>query len=364
MILFRYMARRYLFSFLGVLAVMAGILLLIDMVEQLRRFAGDGVGLAGALRLSALRMPASLHAVLPLVAILAALAMFAGLARSSELVVARAVGRSGLHVAAAPALVALVLGAVAVAVLNPVVAATTRHYDAAIAQLGGGDTSLLSISRDGLWLREGAEDRQRVIRATRADADGTVLHGVTILTFDARATPVARIEATRATLEPGAWALEGVKRWDLTDRNPEAGAETLGDLRLATALTATALRDSFGAPATIPVWELPSFIAALERAGFAALSHRMWLQMELALPWTLMAMVLVGAAFSMGHVRAGGQGVMVLAALLAGFGVFFLRDFAQVLGENGQIPVMLAAWNPPAVALLLALALMLHREEA
>ncbi|MBK5926042.1 LptF/LptG family permease, partial [Rhodobaculum claviforme] len=225
MILFRYMARRYLVSFVGVLAVMAGIMLLIDMVEQLRRFSAEGIGVGGALALAALRMPASLHAVLPLVAILATLAMFVGLARSSELVVTRAVGRSALHVVAAPALVALGLGALAVAALNPVVAATTRHYDAAIAQLGGGDTSLLSVSRDGLWLREGAGSNQRVIRAARASADGTLLHTVTILAFDATVTPVRRIEAREARLEPGAWVLSGAKRWDLTAPNPEAAAE-------------------------------------------------------------------------------------------------------------------------------------------
>ncbi len=363
MILSRYMARRYLVSFLGVLAVMAGILLMIDMVEQLRRFAGDGVGLAGAFHLAALRMPSSLYAVLPLVAILSALAMFVGLARSSELVVARAVGRSALHVVAAPALVALLLGTASVGVLNPVVAATAKAYDAAIARLGGADASLLSVSRDGLWLREGAAGGQRVIRATRGSADGTQLFEVSILAFDPGAEPSLRIEADSARLGPGLWRLDRVKRWDLTLPNPEAQATLHATLDLPTDLTPAALRDSFGPPATIPIWELPGFIATLDRAGFAALEHRVWLQMELALPAMLMAMVLVGAGFTMGHIRAGRQGVMVLAALLAGFGAFFLRDFAQVLGENGQIPVALAAWSPPAVAALMALALILHLEE-
>ena len=363
MILARYMARRYLLSFLGVLVVMGGILLLIDMVEQLRRFAGDGLSLGGALRLAALRMPASLYAVLPLVAILSAIAMFVTLARNSELVVARAVGRSALHVVAAPALVALVLGAVAVGVLNPLVAGTSRVYDAAIAELGGEDASLLSVGRDGLWLREGTPEGQRVIRATYGSADGAVLSGVSIMGFDAGVDPDERIEADTARLHDGVWMLEGVKHWDLTLPNPEAQAVLHATLRLPTELTPAALRQSFGTPASIPIWQLPGFIATLDRAGFAALEHRVWFQTELALPAMLLAMVLVGAAFTMGHIRAGRQGVMVLAALLAGFGAFFLRDFAQVLGENGQIPAALAAWSPPAVAALLALALILHLEE-
>ena len=38
--------------------------------------------------------------------------------------------------------------------------------------------------------------------------------------------------------------------------------------------------------------------------------------------------------FTMRHVRFGGTGSMVLLALGAGLGVFFLRNVAQVLGDN------------------------------
>lgn len=363
MILSRYMARRYLVSFLGVMAVMAGILLLVDMVEQLRRFGGAGVGFATALQLAALRMPSSLYAVLPLIALLATLAMFVALARSSELVVVRAVGRSALAVVAAPALVGLLLGLAAISVLNPVVAATAKQYDQLAARLGGDDANMLSVSRDGLWLREAAAGRQRVIRALQATADGSRLSDVSILTFAPGTGPVKQIEAMSAELTPGAWRLREARQWDLTLPNPEAAVTLHAELALPTDLTPTALRDSFGPPATIPLWELPGFIATLDRAGFAALEHRVWLQRELAMPLMLVAMVLIGASFTLYHIRAGHQGLRVLMALLAGFGAFFLRDFAQVLGENGQIPAMLAAWSPPAVAALLALGLMLQLEE-
>ncbi|MGY6410949.1 MAG: LPS export ABC transporter permease LptG [Alkalilacustris sp.] len=363
MILSRYMARRYLTSFLGVMAVMAGILLMLDMVEQLRRFAGDGVGVGAALRLAALRMPSSLYAVLPLVAMLATLAMFVALARSSELVVARAVGRSALGVVLAPALVALGLGALAVAVLNPLVAATARHYDASIARLGGTDTALLSLGRDGLWLRDASPAGQRVIRASQSSADATRLVDVTILGFGADNALAYRLDAAAVRLVPGAWDLTEAREWDLTAPNPALGARSHSSLLLPTTLTPEALRDSFAPPITIPIWDLPGFIAAMDTAGFAALEHRVWLQMELALPLMLMAMVLLGAGFTLGHIRAGRQGVMVLAALIAGFGAFFLRDFAQVLGENGQIPPALAAWSPPMIASLLAVAFILQMEE-
>jgi lipopolysaccharide export system permease protein len=134
-------------------------------------------------------------------------------------------------------------------------------------------------------------------------------------------------------------------------------------LVLPSTLTAEQIRDSFGRPYTVPIYELPGFIAQLNAAGFAALQHRIWLQMQLSNPLMLSAMVLIGAGFTMQHTRFGRTGIMVLAAILLGFGVYFIRDFAEVLGESGQLPAALVAWAPPVAAILLAVGVLLHTED-
>ena len=98
-------------------------------------------------------------------------------------------------------------------------------------------------------------------------------------------------------------------------------------------------------------------------AGFSSRQHRVWLQMDLALPVLMAGMVLVAAGFTMRHARFGNTGTMVLGAVLAGFTIFFLRNFAQVLGENGQLPVAIAAWSAPVASVLMALGLLLHLED-
>jgi len=65
----------------------------------------------------------------------------------------------------------------------------------------------------------------------------------------------------------------------------------------------------------------------------------------------------------MRHTRQGRTGLMVLLALVMGFGLYFIRNLAQVLGENGQIPIALSAWGPPVAAVLLPLGLLLHWED-
>ncbi len=359
-----YIARRFLGMVGRVFLIFFAILMLVDMIEQLRRFSGAEIGLAEAARLSLMNVPETLYRIMPLIMIMGAIALFLGLARSSELVVVRAAGRSGLRFLAAPVLVALALGGLTVGLFNPLVAATSRAYDERRVELSLGGSSVLSVADTGLWLRQGGADGQTVIQAARANLDGTRLFGVTFVSFDATGLPATRIEAQSAELADGAWTLTGTKRWDLTAANPElAATKEAGPVALPSDLTAERIRDSFGTPSAIPFWDLPAYIADLERAGFSAQAYRLWFQMELAQPLLMIAMVLIAAGFTMRHVRSGGTGKMVLYAMLAGFGIFFLRNFAQALGDTGQIPITLAAWSPPLAAVMLALGLLLHLED-
>ncbi|MEX5729182.1 lipopolysaccharide export system permease protein [Rhodovulum iodosum] len=365
MTLHLYFARKFALAVLSLLALFSIFLLLIDMVEQIRNYDIGEITLTGAFHLAALNVPSSVYGILPLIVALATLVLFLGLARTSELVVTRAAGRSALRSLAAPVITALLFGVVTVAVLNPIVAGTRTAYDQLSARQSQSAQSVLSISDEGLWLRQGTPEGQMVIRAARANFDGTRLYDVTFLAFGPDGSPDFRIAATSAELTSGAWELRRAKRWDLgagTD-NPERDATVYPQFRLDSDLTRERIRDSFGTPSAIPIWELPEFIDDLEHAGFSARQHRVWLQMELSLPLLFAAMVLIGAGFTMRHIRFGRTGTMVMLALGLALALYFLRNFAQVLGENGQIPVPLAAWAPPVAGIFFALGLLLHLED-
>lgn len=363
MILHLYFARRYATTFLFIAGIFFGIIVLIDLVDEVRRFEGESVSFASLIGLTLLSVPETLYAILPLLTIISTLTLFVSLSRTSELVVARASGRSAFRSLIGPIATTLVIGVLAVAVLNPIVAATTRQYDVLADNLTGAPGAALSVGREGIWLRQANGDDQTVIRADRVTPDGTELLGVAFHVFDAPGRPIARIEAGRATLTPGAWRLTNAKTWHFDRPNPEREAVTEKSATFPTDLTASRILDGFGDPAEVPIWALPAAIAALQEAGFSARRHVVFFQMQLALPVLLVAMLLIGATFTMRHSRVSRTGLMVLLAMTMGFGLFFIRNFAQILGQEGQIPALLSAWGPPVAAVLLPLGLLLHWED-
>ena len=324
-----YFGRKFLRAFLSVLFIFFAVLTLTSLIEQIRKFGGnDEASFGKLLQLAILSVPEDLYRILPLIMMIATLALFLGLARSSELVVTRASGRSALKSLIAPVLIAVFVGLFGVAAINPMVAATQKQYEAQAARLSG-DTSTLSVSAEGLWLRQGTRDGQTVIRAERSNLDGTELFGVTFLGYDGAGLPTYRIEAESARLVVGAWSIVKAKEWrfDTDALIPEVDSFESQEMSLASNLTRNQILDSFGTPSAIPIWELPGFIDRLDAAGFSARAHRTFFHMELALPLLLAAMVLVGAGFTMRHTRMGRTGMMVMMALGLGFLAVFHPQF-------------------------------------
>lgn len=365
MILHVYFARKFFVIILGLTTVLYTLMALADFVDISRKFSDDdGVGFPQIAQLMVLKSPASIDQILPLIFLLSTIVLFLALARTSELVVTRAAGRSAVRALIAPVGVALILGIFAVTTLGPVVAAFSNRYTTLSETYRTGVAASLSISEEGLWLRQGSEDGQTVIRASQSSPDASILFDVTFLAFTAQGQPDRRIEAESAALGDGVWTLRNAKVWQIHDtRNPEAASQQHETFFVPSSLTHDRIRESLGTSSGVSIWDMNAFIARLEQAGFSAQRHKVWFQAELSRPLFLISMVLIGAAFTMRHTRFGGTGGAVISAVMLGFAMYFARSFAVILGENGQLGVALATWAVPVAGVLLALGLILQVED-
>lgn len=366
-----YVARRFFTIAAASFGAVLALVLIVDLVELIASNSGGRADFLDLLWMAVLRAPSITITAAPFTVLLAAMVCFAWFARSSELVVTRAAGVSVWRLIAPALLVALAMGVVSFAVYNPVAAAFAQRFDSLEEAMFGRSSSRLSVAGGGVWLRQGGDAGQTVIRAKRSNETADQLWRVTIFRFGPDNRFERRIDARRAVLRPGVWELHGASLWDIASVAPEdsdaAARETEPQryefFELPTNLTREQILESFAPPQTISFWDLPGFIRTLEESGFSSNRHRLHWHSLIAAPAVFFAMVLTGAAFSMRHVRFGGLGGMALGCVLTGFAYFFLSDVASALGASGAVPVLLAAWGPPAAAMLFSLGLLLHLED-
>ena len=356
-----YIGRHFLVRFLALLVILLLMILLLDTIELLRRSASlPHVTFPMVLEMAALKLPHMGQQAFPFAVLFGGMAAFWRLTRDSELVVTRAAGVSAWQFLMPVLLIALFMGVVKIALVNPLASAMLSRYERLESTRLKGQRSFLAISDSGLWLRQATDIGQSVVHAKRVLQQGreVELQTVVVFSYAGKDRFDYRIDADSARLEKGFWHLRNA-RVLRPDRLPEFENEYW----LATDLTLGKIQDSFAPPETMSFWNLPGFIDTLEKAGFSAIRHRLHWHALLAAPLMMCAMVLIAATFTLRQARRGGTVFIIAGGVLSGFVVYFFSDVVFALGLSDNIPIVLAAWTPAVVATLLGLSMLLHLED-
>ena len=357
-----YIGIQFLLAFGALLAGFAGLILLFDTVELMRRSVGiDGLDFSTLVGMAFLKLPHTAEATLPFVIMMAMMFALFRLTRSQELVVIRSAGMSVWQFLAPPVLLAAAIGVFNLVAVDPLSAGMYDAYQRMEDALIRRSATTLEIGKAGLWLRESDAKVSTIIHANDIRQDEGILFvgDITIFRTGEKEVLLQRIEAKRGQLLEGFLKLD-----DALDMAPQRPAVRHPEFFLPTSLTLAQVQDSFAAPDTMSFWSLPEFIRVSQASGFSALPHRLYWQSLLASPFLLCAMVLVAAAFYLTtQTRFGGWTARAIAGLAAGFVFYFFSRFTYALGLSSTLPLFLAAWAPTAVVGMLGLAYLFHRED-
>jgi lipopolysaccharide export system permease protein len=355
----RYIAHQFLIWTGGVMFVLLGLTFFLEAVELMRRAAAKANATFGiVLEMAVLKLPLLTEHLLPFAILFGGMLVFARMTRSRELVVARAAGVSVWNFMLPAIGLAFLIGTIDITMFNPIASVTNSRYEWLESNYLRGRSSLLAVSKSGLWLRQGDDKSQSIVHAQRMLPDSMDMQDIIIFQFEGKDRFTGRIDASRAELKDGYWNL--TEAWlTAPDTPPRFEPHYL----VKTNLSKEDVQDSFAAPETMSFWDLPAFVEVLEAAGFSALQHRLYFHSLVASPILLCAMVLIAATFTLRLTRRGGTTLLIAGGVAVGFILFFLTDVVFALGRNASIPVVLAAWTPAGVSVLLGLALLFHLED-
>lgn len=344
------------------LAVVASVIILVDFVELSRNLSGHGnIAFPQLLELSILKSPSVVLLLLPFIVLFGVMGAFVSLNRRNELVAMRAAGVSAWRFTLPAAAAALVIGLANLTLLHPAAAALNGSFEDLRANLT--DSPLHRNSGD-TWLRQGMDGGQMVVHGRRRDrSNGAIrLTGVSIFIQNLESNGVLRfdrrIDAQEAVLQPGYWRLAGVR--EVSPGSESVRAESLS---LPSPLDRRSAMEKFTPPGAVASWDLPATIRSADLAGYSSSIYRLRLQQLLAMPLLLAGMTLLAAAFSLRLPRLGDLPVLGGAGVALGFTVFFLNQFCGALGATGTIPIIMAAWAPPLLALLSGVTILCYTED-
>lgn len=354
-----YLMRHYFLNFMMMLMGLLAVIYLFDTVELLRRASKvENIPLSTVLSMGLYKLPEVGQLVFPFAVLFSAMLTFWQLTRRHELVIVRSSGLSVWQFIAPILLVALSIGIVKICLVNPLGALLVSKYENLEAEYFNKETSLITLSEQGLWLKQSDENGTAILHSAKIKMPEWVLDHVMVFFFNNDNDFIRRIDATAAKLEGGQWNFTNA-----TINAPSQIPEKVDFLTLGTDLTINELENSFSAPETISFWKLPAYIKILEDTGFDSTGLKIHFQNLLSQPLLFMAMVLLAATVSLRTSRMNGASILIVLGVFIGFIVFFSSSFLQALGASQQIPIVVAAWFPAIISFLLGLGVLMALED-
>lgn len=356
--LFRYISLMFSRNILMMLAIILGLVFIIDALELMRRGANQGdVPFTAILGMAGLKLADIGQRIIPFSVMFAGIYTCWRLNKTSELVVIRAAGLSAWQFLGPMLAAAFAFGILATTILNPLSAGMIAKYNRLESIYLNKSDNIVTIARTGIWLKQPAEGGYALFHAGSFDQRDWRFSRIIIFFFDQNDGFIKRIDADSADLKDGYWQIYNA----VTN---EPGAMIVEDRqRLPTNLTASKLQESFSNPDTVSFWKMNDYLRVMAQAGFPTSALEIHFQSLLARPLMLVAMVLLAAAFSLRPSRFGGQGLLIALGVGAGFFIFFMESMLHAFGISEKIPAVLAAWTPALVSLLLGATALLHLED-
>ncbi|MCQ2574682.1 MAG: LptF/LptG family permease [Alphaproteobacteria bacterium] len=326
--------RRFFAGFFLVMLTVCGVIFAITFVERL---PSNPTAIA-ALMDSWVRLLEYIPMFLPLAVFMGTLVAYYNLTRSSEAIIISSAGRSPYQSATPFLIGAFVIGIIAATIINP--------YSVNLSKKNISDYHLKMID-NSIWLRESSDAGFLTTHAQNMTMKNgnIVFNKVNLYIQDTNFKLVERVSSKEAVLSKN--DIE-VKNATVTDSEGLSKKEK--NKHIATSLNPQTVLDRYLQPKQISFWELPSFIIKMNKIGAPIRGHLIQFWTLLFLPLTMIAMAVLGIAFSQTRQRRNYSfGVKFSIGILTCFVIYFIVNFFNALGATGALPPLLSIVAPQLI---------------
>ncbi len=356
-LLFRYFAKQHLFWTSLCLLGLTTVVSIVQTVELIRRVSvlkNNNIDV-NFLMLSMLNVPTILDVVLPFGMLSGSILCFNALNRTNEFVVTRGMGTSIWSALSPIFLAAFGVGLIFILIINPIGSFTAKQFEKQMVAIFGTDDRNLSVTADGIWLRDKQEKRHLIIHGDALDAANVSIINPIIYQFAAPGELQARLRGSAMQLTDSGWIIENAIAWD-----NDGGKKDVGTLMIDTNIATLDIERSTEPPHTIPIYTLPRFIQMLENTGLPTINHSIHFHQLLALPFLMVGIAMLGARFTLTNVNRGKRMHLFTRGVFIATAIFIYGYFMQIMGSTFRVPPVIAGWAP-AITILLAGAALLAR---
>ncbi len=332
-------------EFLKIVFIMSlsffGLGFIINLFEEINFFKDFDVGIKVPIFLSVLFVPSLLYNMFPFVVFLTGIWFFRKIKKSDEIIGMKISGMSNFSVIIVPCFVAIILGLVFVAIINPLTSTLVKKYETIKGSYKKEQKYLAALTVNGIWIKENNFGKNYLIRSKNLDNNN--LKEVSIYKFDSENNFLERIEARSADISSTNWNLENAT---VIDKNGKYLYKNINNLIYQSNFDVKKIKSLYSNLDTVSFWSLKDEIKLLKDRGYSTNEMRARLQRSFAFPLFLVSMVLLAGVFTLGISIKESDWSYIFISIITSVLIFYFNDFSAALGKTDKLPVEVSVWMP------------------
>ena len=357
----KYLLKKFIKNFIFFISISLLIVFLVEFVELLRRTSENPniSSIFYIFYLAFLKITGSIAFIIPISIFVTTMITCRSFNKYREMVIIQNTGLHSFRILYPFIVFTILFCIIYFTILNPFLSHATNSYQKIEQEIFSGKLSKTSISKSGIWLRQGSENNKIVIRAANFFPKESLFKNATFYIYTKKNNFVERIDAKSAQLEKNFWIMKNV-----VINKPNKKVVKIDEYTLKTNLTIKKIEDSFLDPQSLSIWKIPDFISLLKESGFSATKHQIYLYKTIFLPLYLIGLILIAGSFTIKFTKTKAKTFfLILTGTITGFLIHVLSETIYSLGIAGKLPTLLASLSPSIITIMVGVYFVIHFEQ-
>jgi LPS export ABC transporter permease LptG len=341
-ILFKYLLSGFFKTIFKVIIIFYCFGIILNLFEEIEFFKNENTSLLLPIALTALYIPNMMIKLLPFIILISSMWFLLQIRNSKDLLTLKVFGYSNFKIFFILASTSFVFGWIVLFAVNPISSAMVKYYEQTKSGFSKDVDHLISINKNGLWIKENVNNNYRIISAD--ETKNKILKNITIFSLNNEHFLTAKIHADTADISDQNWILKGV-----TIHSFDNGIETKEiheNYSIFSQYDYDKINNLLKNFDTMSFVDLILNYNDLRERGYNKSYLDQNLNSMLSMPFFLFLMTALASIFTLNTLKKSNNFAFIITGLISCVAIYYFKDLSLALGQTNRISLTLAVWMP------------------
>ena len=336
----KYLIFNFLKIFLNTILVFFALGILINLFEEIEFFKNLDESILLPLLLSFSFVPSLIFELLPFIVFLSAVFYFIKFRSNKDLLSTKVFGYSNLRIILILSTFVLFVGIIFIVAINPITSSLSKFYETTKAKYSRDVNHLISINKNGLWIKEQIGDEFLIINGSDLKEDK--LSNISIYKLNKQNKMLERIDAKSADISSNPWIMKNV----IINNFLTGRTDNFESYNFSTEKTLEKINTLYRNLNTVSFLDLINNYNLLIDRGYSKKTLNEKINKFISLPLNLFLMIVLASIFTIGSLNIKPNFYYVVTSILICIAIYYFKDLSAALGQTGKINLTLSIWMP------------------